>query len=323
MASMQVHYRAIDRLVLSIKEKRSPVIVGLDPVFSRIPQCFFCGIPNTVEGISETVELFCRAVIDAVYDYVPAVKPQSAFFERLGSSGVRCLEKVIDYARQKGLVVILDAKRGDIGSTAAAYAEAYLGGTAHGGVDFGNPLDVDFLTVSPFLGLDGIEPFVDQAVGGGKGLFVLVRTSNAGSSTFQDAQVEEGMSASQFLANYIGGVGEESVGKFGYSSIGAVVGATHPEVFEDLRGRMPRSFFLIPGYGAQGGRAEDIAACFNSDGLGAVVSSSRGVIYAYEGFSDRDSCTRDAFISETRRAVAAMRDDIYSSLRSVCSNLQY
>ena len=135
--------------------------------------------------------------------------------------------------------------------------------------------------------------------------------------------MEEGMSASQFLANYIGGVGEESVGKFGYSSIGAVVGATHPEVFEDLRGRMPRSFFLIPGYGAQGGRAEDIAACFNSDGLGAVVSSSRGVIYAYEGFSDRDSCTRDAFISETRRAVAAMRDDIYSSLRSVCSNLQY
>lgn len=260
---------------------------------------------ETETGAAAALEQFCHTVIDAVADQVPIVKPQAAFFEAYGGPGFAALWSVVAYARQRGLLVLMDAKRGDIGSTAEAYAEAFLGG----GRDWHNPdRYADALTVNPYLGSDALEPFVRRCRDHGRGLFVLVKTSNPSSRELQDQPLLSEETIAQQVAKLVDYMGSGLVGARGYSSIGAVVGATYPEDMSDLRAWMPRAFFLVPGYGAQGGGAADTVHAFQSDGLGAVVSASRSVIYAYPG--------PDSSPQEVASAVAAAAQEMNSELRS-------
>ena len=265
-----------DRLIDAIKSKKTPLVVGLDPRFDQLP----AALKNTRDSITaekraELTAKYCCDVIDVVADYVPAVKPQAAFFELLGWHGMVVLSKICDYAAQKGLLTIMDAKRGDIGSTAAAYAKAYLGPKP------ASTWGCDSLTVNPYLGADSLEPFVETANATGSGLFVLVKTSNPGSDTLQE-QVSDGKKIYSVVGDHVQLLSKESAGKSGYGNIGAVVGATYPEQLAELRQAMPNTIFLIPGFGAQGGTANDVAAGLDANGLGGVINSSRGIIFAYE-----------------------------------------
>ncbi|MEI6524957.1 MAG: orotidine-5'-phosphate decarboxylase, partial [Planctomycetota bacterium] len=235
----------------------------------------------SIEQIVQSVETFCLAIIDAVADLVPAVKPQAAFFEELGPPGMVALHKTVRYANQRGLLVIMDAKRGDIGTTAAAYANAYLGSGAPGSSAY-SPWGADALTINPYLGADTLEPFTQRCATSGSGLFVLVKTSNPGSSFFQDQRLEDGRTVSEKIADYVESLSYSTRGDLGYGDIGAVVGATYPKELQAMRQRMPSAWILIPGYGAQGGSAQDVKLGLDSRGLGAIVNSSRGIIFAYE-----------------------------------------
>ena len=259
----------IDQLIEGIKSKKNPCIVGIDPEWSKIPECYKVDMVSE----AETILQWAKDVIDAVADIVPAVKPQMAFFEVFGAEGVRAHQQVVQYAHDKGLVVVDDSKRNDIGNTARAYAYAHL---AKDG-----PINADLMTVSPFLGTDSIQPFIDVAIKDGKGIFVLVKTSNPSSVEISEATNTHREKIRDWLASYVHTIGKTCVGKYGYSSIGAVVGATFPEEAQLLRGTMKNNFFLVPGFGAQGGGAKDVVPCFNEDGLGAVVSSSRDILYHY------------------------------------------
>ena len=265
-----------DRLAKSVQSKKNPVCVGLDPRLEQLPDGIRVDGTASFEYKANAFERFCRDVIDAIYDLVPVVKPQSAFFEELGPYGVLALGRVCAYASSKGLIVIMDAKRNDIGSTAAAYARAYLG--ANGQSAWGT----DALTVSPYLGSDTLQPFVDQCTATGAGIFVLVKTSNPGSGFLQDLSVNS-RSIADRVADY---VQSQSVltasSPNGYGCVGAVVGATYPEQLQAMRKRMPNAWILIPGYGAQGGSASDVVHGMDQQGLGAIVNSSRGIIFAYE-----------------------------------------
>jgi orotidine-5'-phosphate decarboxylase len=261
-----------DRLIAAVRQKKSPVLVGLDPRVESLPAGIVAGWGP--EAIAGGYEKFCRGVIDVVAPLVPAVKPQAAFFEQHGPPGMAALKKVIDYAASRGLLVILDGKRNDIGSTAAGYAEAYLGAGA------ASPWGCDALTVSPYLGDDSLTPFVDAATAKGAGIFVLVKTSNPGGKRFQDL-IAEGKSLYRHVADYVESLADRTVGRGGYGAVGAVVGATYPEQLVELRAAMPHTWFLIPGFGAQGGTAKDCAAAFDQRGLGAIVNNSRGIIFAH------------------------------------------
>ncbi|MCL4127358.1 UNVERIFIED_CONTAM: hypothetical protein GTU68_040042 [Idotea baltica] len=251
-----------DRLTEAIKNKRTPLVVGIDPRVNQLPE-------------SLQVEVYARGVIDAVADLVPAVKPQAAFFEQLGPHGCMALANVVDYAKAKGLLVVMDAKRGDIGSTAEAYAAAYLGAKPQ------SSWGCDCLTVNPYMGDDTLTPFVDAANRTGSGLFVLAKTSNPGSDWIQ-ARETDGQAVHHLVADEIQRLSAASVGKSGYGNIGAVVGATYPAQLTELRQRMPNTIFLIPGFGAQGGTAADVAGGLDAHGLGGLINSSRGVIFAYQ-----------------------------------------
>jgi orotidine-5'-phosphate decarboxylase len=261
-----------DRLIAAVRAKGNPAVVGLDPRAESLPPGFVKeGDPAS---IAAAFHLFCFDVIDVVAPLVPAVKPQAAFFEQLGSSGAIALECVIQYAASKGLLVILDGKRNDIGSTAAGYAEGYLGpGTM-------SPWGCDALTVSPYLGDDSLTPFVDTAKTRGAGIFVLVKTSNPGGRRFQDL-IAGDRPLYRHVAEYVESLARETAGANKYGLVGAVVGATYPEQLAELRAQMPHTWFLIPGFGAQGGTAKDCAAAFDERGLGAVVNNSRGIIFAH------------------------------------------
>ena len=272
----------VQRLNAAVRAKGNPVVVGLDPRIEQIPlttresAAKRCGA-TTCEQIASAFEEFCCRIIDVVAPLVPAVKPQAAFFEEYGPPGCAALGRVIRHARAAGLLVICDAKRGDIGTTAEAYARGYLAGCQPDAAAWG----ADALTVNPYLGRDTLEPFVRVAVERGAGIYVLVRTSNPGAGSFQDMRDEQGM-----LYRRVAAVVEELAARTAdheaYGSVGAVVGATYPRELEELRAAMPHTPFLIPGYGAQGGAARDIAAAFDTAGLGAVVNSSRGIIFAWE-----------------------------------------
>lgn len=266
-----MHYA--DRLQERIK-KTSAVCVGLDPVLAKLPE----GIEKSAKGVEE----FCEGIIDAVSDIASCVKPQLAYFEALGPEGIQVLFSVSAYAQKKGLIVIADAKRGDIGSTAEAYAEAYLG----------NDAPFDAVTVNPYLGSDGVKPFMETAKKNGKGLYVLVKTSNESSGEIQDLPVGD-ESVHEHLAQLVESWGTNCLGKTNLSCVGAVVGATYPEELKYLRTLMPHVPFLIPGYGAQGGTAEDVKHGFLGDGTGAVVTSSRGILYA-SGGKDWQSAAKKA-----------------------------
>lgn len=297
-----------DRLIAAVKSKGTSCVVGLDPRVDQMPRFVWEGLSHLSreEALRKVIGRFHETIIEAVAPWVPAVKPQSAFFEQYGLGGIQAFQDTIVAAKRNGLLVIVDAKRNDISSTAQAYANAYLGSTPTPG-GLVRAFDVDCLTVSPFLGRDSLLPFVETCREHGKGVFVLVKTSNRGSTDFQDqllAQTNERLYLK--LANLVDELAALTVGKSGYSSIGAVVGATFPEEADVLRKRMPRSIFLVPGYGAQGGTAKDALHCFNSDGLGAVVSASRSVTYGFES----PDISRSDFRSLVEARIKAMVSEI-------------
>lgn len=295
-----------DRLDEAVRKKNSPCLVGLDPHLDQLPPEFAAAHDPAASraDVARAAGDFLCQVIDLAADHVPAVKPQSAFFEELGADGAVQWERVVRSARERGMLVIGDVKRGDIGSTAAAYARAFFGGRPWSD----EPSCCDAITVNPYLGTDSIEPFLQSCRDQGTGLFILVRTSNPSSAEFQTRTSEDGNTLSESVAEAVVRWGSELIGKSGLSSIGAVVGATHPQELANLRERMPQAPFLIPGYGAQGGSAADIRAGFLPGGRAGLVNSSRGILYAYKKQDTAD--WKDA----TRKAIATMTTDIRSAL---------
>lgn len=304
----------ISQLIEMIKKTNAPICVGLDPMLSYVPEHVrkeaFGTLGETLEGAADAIWRFNKEIVDHTYDLIPAVKPQIAMYEQFGIEGLIAYKKTVDYCHEKGLVVIGDAKRGDIGSTSAAYAAGHLGSVAVGSKVY-RGFDVDMLTVNPYLGTDGVKPFVDACSKDDKGLFVLVKTSNPSSGEFQDRLIE-GRPLYEWVAGKVMEWGSASMDGV-YSNVGAVVGATYPEMSRRLRKLMPNTYFLVPGYGAQGGTGEDLKHCFNEDGLGAVVNSSRGIIAAYK--QDRYSAFGPEHFGEaSRQAVLDMVADIISVL---------
>ena len=307
-----------DLLNEKIVAMQSPIVVGLDPVLDEIPMCYKQGLAeskNKFETIADILFSFNKDIIDIIYKYVPAIKPQMAFYEMYGSSGIIAVEKTVEYAKSKGMVIIEDGKRNDIGNTAEAYAKAYLGYVDVGNGEKSKSFDVDFLTVSPYLGSDSTEPFIKQCIENNKGVFVLVKTSNPSSAEIQDIVGPDGTTICESVAQYVAQQAERTLGEGGYSSVGAVVGATFPEEAEKLREIMPKSIFLVPGYGAQGGTAKDIVNCFNNDGLGAIINSSRGIIFSYKKKYSKEECTKEQYMECVEESVKKMQQDIFSALK--------
>lgn len=303
-----------DRLIEAIKQKGTPICVGLDPRLSDIPEYIkkekIAQKGKTFEAAAESFLEFNKGIIDAVHDLVPVVKPQIAFYEQYGFAGIRAFEETCKYAREKGLLVIADAKRSDIGSTAEGYAKAFLGEVDLFGENTAS-LDADAMTVSAYLGSDGIQPFIEECKKHGKGIFILVKTSNKSSGDVQDRELTDNLKMYELMAHFVDSWGADEMGKSGYSSVGAVVGATFPKEAAALRKLMPHSLFLVPGYGAQGGSAKDLKGCFNSDGLGAIVNSSRDIIFAYK---KSDKYTEKDYKDAARNAVLRMKTDLLSLL---------
>lgn len=304
----------INTLIEKIKKTNAPIVVGLDPMMnyipSRITRRAFAEYGETLEGAAEAIWQYNKGIVDAVSDLVPAVKPQIAMYEQFGIEGMRAFRRTVDYCKEKGLVVIGDVKRGDIGSTSEAYAVGHLGKVAVGSKRYYG-FDEDFATVNPYLGSDGIKPFVKVCAEEKKGIFVLVKTSNPSSGEFQDRLVD-GRPLYELVGEKVAEWGAECMGN-GYSYVGAVVGATYPEQGRILRKVMPKTFILVPGYGAQGGKGADLVHFFNEDGLGAIINSSRGIIAAYK--QERyASYGEEGYADAARAAVIAMREDIAQAL---------
>lgn len=273
----------INKLVAEIKKKDAPVVVGLDPMLGYVPEHLtkkaFEEFGETLEGAAEAIWQYNKGIVDAVYDLIPTVKPQIAMYEQFGIPGMMAFKKTVDYCKEKGLVVIGDIKRGDIGSTSTAYAVGHLGKVTVGSRQYYG-FDEDFVTVNPYLGSDGVNPFIDVCKEEKKGIFVLVKTSNPSSGEFQDRLID-GRPLYELVGEKVAEWGSQCMGD-DYSYVGCVVGATYPEMGKILRKIMPKTYILVPGYGAQGGKASDLAPYFNKDGLGAIVNSSRGIICAYK-----------------------------------------
>ena len=309
----------INKLVEKIKKTGAPIVVGLDPMLSYVPEHIqkksFDEYGETLEGAADAIWQYNKQIIDSTYDLIPAVKPQIAMYEQFGIEGLKAYKKTVDYCKSKDLVVIGDIKRGDIGSTSAAYAVGHLGKVQVGSKTYAG-FDEDFATVNPYLGSDGVKPFIDVCKQENKGLFILVKTSNPSSGEFQDQKIN-GKPLYELVGEKVAQWGEEHMGESGYSYVGAVVGATYPEQGEILRKVMPKSFILVPGYGAQGGKGKDLVHFFNEDGLGAIVNSSRGIIAAYkqeayakfgaENFGDASRAAVEAMIADIQGALTAAK----------------
>ena len=294
-----------DDLAAAVQRTGTPTLVGLDPRWEQLPTSLTGGNPTADWATRATAyEKFCREIIDVVAPLVPAVKPQAAFFEECGPAGMVALGNVIAYARQQGLLVVLDAKRNDIGSTAEAYARGLLGR------DGQSAWEADALTISPYLGADSLQPFIDVAAERGAGLFVLVKTSNPGSHMLQDQQLAEG-TVYRRVADYVESQSQLTCGERGYGIVGAVVGATYPAQLAELRTAMPQTWFLVPGFGSQGGTAADVAPAFDHRGLGAIVNNSRGIIFAHRRpeYSQRfgESQWQEAVEAATREMIAQLK----------------
>ena len=300
----------IEKLIEKIKKTQAPVVVGLDPMLDYIPGFLlkeaFARHEETLEGAAQAVWEFNKGIIDAVWDLIPAVKPQIAMYEQFGIPGLKAYKQTVDYCHEKGLIVIGDIKRGDIGSTSAAYAAGHLGRVQVGSRSYA-PFDEDFATVNPYLGSDGVKPFVEVCKEYKKGLFILVKTSNPSSGEFQDRLID-GKPLYEWVGEKVNQWGLEHMGR-DYSYIGAVIGATYPEMGKTLRKLMPRTFFLVPGYGAQGASAADLADFFGDDGLGAIVNSSRGIIAAYKK-EPYASFGEEGYAQASRKAVEDMAADL-------------
>lgn len=306
----------IQKLISKIQKTGAPIVVGLDPMLNYIPEHIqkkaFDEFGETLEGAAEAVWQYNKAIVDAVWDLIPAVKPQIAMYEQFGVEGVKAFKKTVDYCKSKDLVVIGDVKRGDIGSTSAAYAVGHLGKVQVGGKTYAG-FDEDFATVNPYLGSDGVKPFVEVCQKEKKGLFILVKTSNPSSGEFQDRLVD-GRPLYELVGEQVARWGEDCMGE-NYSYVGAVVGATYPEQGKILRKIMPKAYILVPGYGAQGGKGKDLVHFFNEDGLGAIVNSSRGIIAAYkqEAYAKFGA---EHFAEASRAAVEDMVKDISQALEN-------
>ena len=304
----------INKLIEKIQKTHAPIVVGLDPMLNYVPEHIqkraFAEYGETLEGAAEAIWQFNKEIVDATYDLIPAVKPQVAMYEQFGIEGVKAFKKTVDYCHEKGLVVIGDVKRGDIGSTSEAYAVGHLGKVKVGSQQFAG-FDEDFATVNPYLGSDGIKPFIKVCKEENKGLFILVKTSNPSSGEFQDRLID-GRPLYEWVGEQVDAWGKEHMGD-SYSYIGAVVGATYPEQGKVLRKLMPKTFILVPGYGAQGGRGKDLVHFFNEDGLGAIVNSSRGIIAAYKQEKYAEFGTEN-FADASRAAVKDMVEDISGAL---------
>ena len=304
----------INQLVQKIQKTKAPICVGLDPMLNYIPshitQKAFADYGETLEGAAEAVWQFNKEIVDNTYDLIPSVKPQIAMYEQFGIEGLKAYAKTVEYCQQKGLIVIGDVKRGDIGSTSSAYAVGHLGNVKVGS-NICTGFNTEFITVNPYLGTDGVKPFVNVCNEQDKGIFVLVKTSNPSSGEFQDKLID-GRPLYELVAEKVVEWGDASMDG-AYSNVGAVVGATYPEMSKILRKLMPRTYFLVPGYGAQGGTAQDLKHCFNEDGLGAIVNSSRGIIAAYKQ-EKYSKFGPEHFAEASRQAVIDMIADINSVL---------
>ena len=304
----------INKLVSKIQKTQAPIVVGLDPTLKFVPQHIqqkaFAEYGETMKGAAEAIWQYNKQIVDAIYDLVPAVKPQIAMYEQFGVEGVIAFQKTVEYCKEKDLVVIGDIKRGDIGSTSEAYAVGHLGQ-----VKVGNTMcrgfDEDFVTVNPYLGSDGVKPFIKVCQEEKKGLFILVKTSNPSSGEFQDRLID-GRPLYEIVGEKVAEWGADHMGD-SYSYIGAVVGATYPEMGKVLREIMPKSYILVPGYGAQGGKGADLVHFFNKDGLGAIVNSSRGIIAAYQQ-EKYAKYGAENFADASRAAVLDMKEDIAGAL---------
>lgn len=304
----------IQKLIDNIKKTKAPIVVGLDPMMNYIPEHIqkkaFAEFGETLEGAAEAIWQYNKEIVDHTFDLIPAVKPQIAMYEQFGIEGLKAYKRTVDYCKEKGLVVIGDVKRGDIGSTSAAYAAGHLGKVQVGRKTYA-AFDEDFATVNPYLGTDGIKPFIDVCKEEKKGIFILVKTSNPSSGEFQD-QLIGGKPLYELVGEHVAKWGEDCMGDT-YSYVGAVVGATYPEMGKALRKIMPKSFILVPGYGAQGGKGKDLVHFFNEDGLGAIVNSSRGIIAAYKQ-EKYAKFGAENFGEASRAAVEDMAADIAQAL---------
>lgn len=299
----------IDKLIERIDALDNPTVVGLDTSFDYLPEEMRKGVENFADAAAAIVA-FNKKLIDAVAGVVPAVKVQIAYYEMYGVSGLEAFAKTCDYAREKGLIVMTDAKRNDIGATAECYAKAYLGETAVGEHAYA-AFESDFLTVNGYLGSDGIKPFLNWMKKKDRGIFVLVKTSNPSSGELQDQKLQNGKTVYEYMGSLVEEWGKEVIGQYGYSSVGAVVGATHPKQAEILRKEMPHTFFLIPGYGAQGGTADDLRVCFDRNGRGGIVNSSRGILCAYR----QEKYAGLSFDEAAYRACIAMKEDLNRAIK--------
>ncbi len=304
---------ALDRLIEKIVQMQNPTVAGLDPKLDYVPdfikrECFE-KYGRNLEGAANSLLMFNKALIDALYDIVPAVKPQAAYYEMYGWQGVKALCETIKYAKDKGMYVITDAKRNDIGTTMQAYATAHLGATDVDGEKI-EAFSTDALTVNGYLGSDGINPLLKVCDERDKGIFVLVKTSNPSSGELQDKKID-GKTVYENMGEMCESWGEAVKGKYGYSGVGAVVGATYPEMLRELRSKLEHTFFLVPGYGAQGGGADDVKFAFDKNGIGAVINSSRGIMCAW---TKKDGAVEKDFADEAREEAVRMRDDIRNAV---------
>lgn len=304
----------IDKLIEKIKQTENPTVMGLDPRYEMLPKCITEKYPSTLEGVSSAIIEYNKSLIDATYDIIPAIKPQIAFYEMYGIPGMQAFKETCKYAKEKGMIVIADIKRGDIGSTAQGYSNAYLGKTKIGDNEE-QIYDIDFITVNPYMGTDCVKPFVDDCKKYDKGLFVLVKTSNPSSGELQDVKLENGQEVYKKVAELVENWGKELIGENGYSNIAAVVGATYPKQLEELRKLAPHTFFLIPGYGAQGGKPEDIALGFDKNGLGGIVNASRSLMCAYKSDLWKDKFKEEDYAKATRAEALRMKEELNTFIK--------
>ena len=305
---------AMDLLIEKIKETNNPTVMGLDPRYEMLPECIKNKYGKDVKSVCQGILEYNKALIDSVYDIVPAVKPQIAFYEMFGIDGMECFKETCKYAKEKGMIVIADIKRGDIGTTAQGYSNAYLGETLVGD-EYKSFYDIDWVTINPYLGIDGIKPFIDDCKKYNKGIFILVKTSNKSSGDLQDLKLEDGKTVYEKVAELVNSWGEDLIGENGYSSVSSVVGATYPEQLKILRKIMPASYFLIPGYGAQGGKAEDIALGFDENGLGGIVNASRSLMCAFKSDKWKDEFSDEDYAKATRAEAIRMRDELLTAIK--------
>ncbi len=306
---------ALDRLIEKIEQTQNPTVAGLDPKLDYVPEYIkkkcFEKHGETLKGAAKALWEFNKALIDTLYDIVPAVKPQAAYYEMYGVQGVKTLYKTQEYARSKGMYVITDGKRNDIGTTMEAYATAHLGKVKVGSEEY-EPFLGDALTVNGYLGTDGIKPLIKVCKENDKGIFVLAKTSNPSSGELQDKKID-GVPVYEVMGSMCENWGKELPGVYGYSGVGIVAGATYPEQIKRLREILPHTFFLIPGYGAQGASAKDISAAFDKNGLGGIVNSSRGIMCAYQ----KEKCGEREFAEAARREAIRMRDEIMEHIGKI------